>query len=288
MRDARHLVGLTLARRFRQGGTQQEAGAFGYDLGDLPPMIEEAMRLIPRFWMEDVVEHHGTFIDVPARTVHPKPLQVPHPPLYMRVRTPTRSKTLGLAGSELLVLGFGGPDQVAEKNDLYRKSFANRRSGETVGAKPTEHLAALCPAIVLEDGAEARRIGLRGQRYFMEAIFRIGRATARCHCLMRPWPSDLTTSTADGTSVIDASIGSEQISVDFSDPALAMLNPNHVYGTVPDCIDYVSRIIDAGADEILFLRQMGTVPQAAQLATIRAIGEHVIPYFRRFQGAYKR
>ena len=32
--------------------------------------------------------------------------------------------------------------------------------------------------------------------------------------------------------------------------------------------------------EILFLNQMGTVPQWAMLETVRNIGEHVIPRFR--------
>ena len=90
----------------------------------------------------------------------------------------------------------------------------------------------------------------------------------------------MSTKTGDGTNIISTFIGSEAIRVDFSNPAMAMLNPNHAYGTVEDCIGYVQRLIDAGADEILFLCQMGTVPQSAQLETIRNIGEHVIPYFR--------
>jgi hypothetical protein len=150
-----------------------------------------------------------------------------------------------------------------------------------IGARPTEHLAALCPAIVLDDGAAARRIGLRGQRYFMESISHWASDGKMPLPDPSTWPDDVTRSTADGTTVINAAIGSEKISVDFSDPSLALLNPNHAYGTVSDCIDYVGRLVDAGADEILFLCQMGTVPQAAQLATIRAIGEHVIPYFKR-------
>ena len=31
-------------------------------------------------------------------------------------------------------------------------------------------IAALCPAIVLEDNDKARAIGIRGQRYFMESL----------------------------------------------------------------------------------------------------------------------
>ena len=90
------------------------------------------------------------------------------------------------------------------------------------------------------------------------------------------WDDSVTTDAA-GTAVITASIGSEQVEVDFSDPAMAMRNPNHAYGTAADCIGYVERLIEAGADEILFLNQMGTVPQEACMATIRNIGEHVIP-----------
>ena len=57
-------------------------------------MIDESMRLIPRFWLEDVVEHHGEYVDVPPRPVHPKPLQDPHPRLYMAC---THEESLGEA-----------------------------------------------------------------------------------------------------------------------------------------------------------------------------------------------
>jgi hypothetical protein len=74
------------------------------------------------------------------------------------------------------------------------------------------------------------------------------------------------------------------VTVDFSDPSMALLNPSHAYGTVSDAIGYVGRLIDAGADEILFLNQMGTIPQDAMITTIRNLGDHVIPYFRTGPG----
>lgn len=72
---------------------------------------------------------------------------------------------------------------------------------------------------------------------------------------------------------------SEDLVVDFGDPSLALLNPNHAYGTVDDAIEYVGRLKEAGVDEILFICQMGTVPQDAQLETIRNIGRYVISHF---------
>ncbi len=60
-----------------KGGTQQESGTFGYSLDDLRPMIDEAMYLIPKIFVQDEIEHHGRFIDIPKRPIHPKPWQGP-------------------------------------------------------------------------------------------------------------------------------------------------------------------------------------------------------------------
>jgi phospholipase/lecithinase/hemolysin len=69
-------------------------------------------------------------------------------------------------------------------------------------------------------------------------------------------------------------------SEDGRKPSQGILSADNAYGDVAQCIDYVQQLIDAGADEILFMTNMGTVPQWAQLETLRKIGTHVIPHFR--------
>lgn len=54
----------------------------------------------------------------------------------------------------------------------------------------------------------------------------------------------------------------------------------HAYGDWRDAIAYAERLQAAGADEVMCLIQMGTVPQAACMETIRWWGEKVIPHFR--------
>lgn len=264
-----------------KGGTQQEAGTFGYSLDDLPPMIDEAMYLVPRMFVEDEIEHHGEFIDIPRRPIHPRPYQDPHPPLYMAT---TKDEGLIMAGSRgigALVLGFGGPEEVARKNELYRTAWKNRKPEDQVGSRPTEHVAALCPAIVLDDRDEARKIGLRGQRFFLEAITYWGKGGTGTPDPTQWFEEDENEIVrADASSVIRTSFASEDIEVDLTDSYSAQFNPNHAYGTVQDAIGYIERLKESGADEILLLCQMGTVPQWAQLETIRNIGEHVIPHFR--------
>jgi alkanesulfonate monooxygenase SsuD/methylene tetrahydromethanopterin reductase-like flavin-dependent oxidoreductase (luciferase family) len=260
-----------------KGGTQQEAGTFGYDLAELQPMIDESMYLIPKMFVQDEIEHDGKYIQIPRRPIHPKPYQDPHPPMYLACTNTDTLKRAGGRGLGALVLGFGGPDEVAKKNLVYRDAWNSRKAEDQVGFRPIQHLAALCPAIVLEDGAAARKIGVRGQRYFMESLaYWYSGGERPDHT---KWQDDLTESTT-GEMVIKSRWASEEITVDFSDSSMALMNPNHAYGTVTDCIGYVQRLIDSGADEILFICQMGTVPQWAQLETIRNIGKHVIPYFR--------
>lgn len=262
-----------------KGGTQQEAGAFGYDLAALQPMIDESMYLIPKLFVEEEVEHDGTYIKMPRRPIHPKPHQVPHPPMYMAC---TRTDALTMAGSRgigALVLGFGGPEDVAKKNAVYRAAYKARKPEDQVGFRPTEHLAALCPTIVMKDRDEARRIGLRGQRFFAEAIAHWYQGGPK------PSTEDLT---VEGLhKVMDGK--KEQIVAYLSEEHIPIGSEHtgmygevaDAYGTADDCIHYVERLFEAGADEILFLWQMGTVPQSAMMETIEHIGREVIPRFKR-------
>lgn len=266
-----------------KGGTQQEAGSFGYNLRDLPPMIEEAMYLIPRIMTEDFIEHDGEFVKIPRRPIHPKPYQKPHPRMYMACTRPDTLSTAGSRGLGALVLGFGGPEDIAAKNAIYREAFAGRQPGDQVGFRPTEHLAALCPTIVLEDRDLARRVGLRGQRFFVESL---------AHWYNDGPPPETNDLNAEENLAVmasyaekSASISAEKISTGRATDYKSSTVTEDAYGTVDDCIAYVRRLFEAGADEILFLVQMGTVPHARVMETIRNIGEHVIPALKAERGA---
>jgi alkanesulfonate monooxygenase SsuD/methylene tetrahydromethanopterin reductase-like flavin-dependent oxidoreductase (luciferase family) len=260
-----------------KGGTVQETGAFDTPLEAVTAQVDESMYLIPKMWMQDEIEHHG-LIEIPPRPIHPKPYQDPHPPMYMAC---TREEALTVAGSRglgALVLGFSGPDEIAKKNRIYRQAFKTRKAADQVGFRPTEHLAALCPAIVLDDAQKARRIGTRGQRFFAESI-RYWYAGGD-----KPSVDDLDADAQiakleQSKEQIVAYLGQERIPV--TDASVSNYHVEEdAYGSVEQAIRYVQRLQDAGADEILFLVQMGTVPHEATMETIRNIGTYLIPHFR--------
>jgi alkanesulfonate monooxygenase SsuD/methylene tetrahydromethanopterin reductase-like flavin-dependent oxidoreductase (luciferase family) len=265
-----------------KGGSQQEAGAYGYDLKALQPLIDESMYLIPKMFVQDEVEHNGPHITIPLRPIHPKPYQHPHPPMYLACTNLDTLARAGQRGMGALVLGFGGPAEVASKNKIYRDAWAGRDVADQVGYRPIQHLAALCPTIVLDDAAQARTIGLRGQRYFYESLnYWYGGGPCPDP---DSWGSELVDK--DTNQIITTKLASETLTMELKPdeggrrPSGGILCADNAYGSVEDCIDYVEQLMEAGADEILFMTNMGTVPQWAQLETLRKIGTHVIPHFR--------
>ncbi|HTJ65479.1 MAG TPA: LLM class flavin-dependent oxidoreductase [Alphaproteobacteria bacterium] len=259
-----------------KGNTLQESGAFDIDYDQITSQVDEAMYLIPKMWMQETIEHHG-LIDIPPRPIHPKPYQDPHPKMYMACSKPDSVKIAGSRGLGALVLGFSGPDEFAKKNALYREAYRNRDPKDQVGYRPNEHLAVLCPAIVLEDGEKARRIGVRGQRFFAESL--------------AYWYAG-----GPPPNIPDLDVEAQEEEMErhkervlaFLDTAKIAPTEQHTgyynfdaaYGTPADAIAYVERLKAAGADEILFHPQMGTVPHEIIMETIANIGRHVIPHFR--------
>ncbi len=259
-----------------KGNTLQESGAFDIPYDQITPQVDEAMYLIPKMWMQDEIEHHG-LIDIPPRPIHPKPYQDPHPLMYMACSKPESVMIAGARGLGALVLGFSGPEEFARKNEMYRKAFRERNPADQVGFRPNEHLAVLCPAIVLDDGEKARRIGVRGQRFFAESL---------AYWYAGGPPPDIPD--------LDIEAQEEEMErhksrvLAFLDTANIAPTEQHTgyynfdaaYGTVADAIAYCERLKAAGADEILFHPQMGTVPHEIIMQTIGNIGRHIIPHFR--------
>jgi len=208
-------------------------------------------------------------------------VQDPHPPLYMAC---TKKDTVRLAaelGVGALVLGFAGANEIREMREIYDEAIATRTGERFVSDRPNNHFSALCPAIVLDDRDEAYRIGARGQRFFAEAIMHWNLHTAP------PDPgSDDENTEAMIAKARDGIVAKmSEMNIPLNANSSSTFNIEHAYGNAEDAIRYVEELERAGADEIMCMIQMGTIPQWAMLETIRQFGEHVIPHFRAKEGA---
>lgn len=261
-----------------RGATRQEMSLLGVDPADTYPQMEETLRMLAHMWRDDSFEWHSGPVDFDPHPIRPRPVQLPHPPLYIAC---TKQSTLELAaelGVGALVLGFKGPEEVAGLAARYRAAITARTGERLVSDVVNDHLAVLCPTIVLDDGNQAFRIGARAQQFFAESIghWYAGGPVPSFEPL--PEGGDPLASVAAARDRYVAHLSEAEIPL--SPNATATYNVDHAYGTAAQAVDYVGQLRDAGADEVMCLIQMGFVDQEVALETIRQWGDKVIPEFR--------
>lgn len=259
-----------------RGSTRMEMGMFGIDPADTNPQLIEGLKFLADAWTKEEVDWHTDLLDVGPAKILPRPVQTPHPPLYMACSkrdTVVQAAELGVGA---LVMGFAGPEEVKTMYDLYWNTVRSRSPEKLVSTEVNDKFVALCPTIVLDDGAQALKIGARGQRFFAESI---------AHWYGHgPVPAE---DTEDDDNLAALAKDKEDLVARLNEANIparpqdtGAFNAEHAYGTADQAIEYVQRLVDIGVDEVMCLVQMGTVPQEACMETIRQWGEKVIPHFR--------
>ncbi len=102
----------------------------GFGLGDKQAesrdIFDEEITLIRKCWTEDRVTFKGKYYQVEDLEVRPKPLQQPHPPIYMACLSPATFALAGKYGFNLLMSGAFGLSPEGAKQGIkdYRAARA--------------------------------------------------------------------------------------------------------------------------------------------------------------------
>jgi probable F420-dependent oxidoreductase len=82
----RLIVGLGL------GWSKDEMDAAGADMTKRGAMADEFIQVLKTIWTTNPVEFHGKFYNIPKSYINPKPVEKPHPPIYMGAFVPAALK----------------------------------------------------------------------------------------------------------------------------------------------------------------------------------------------------
>src|SRR6185295_9029647 len=133
--------------------SQYEQAGFEIDTAVSRKMWQESLEMIPRMWTEDPFEHHGRFVDVPAHNIVPKPLQKPHPPMWMATTSPQSWEIAGRNGIGILGLTiFVSVPQLQERVRAYRAAL---KQAKPVGKFINDQIGAFTIVHVAETRAQA-------------------------------------------------------------------------------------------------------------------------------------
>ena len=73
---------------FGQGWSKDEYDAAGIAPRGLGGRADEFIEVLKAIWTTDPVEFHGRYFHVPKSIIQPKPVQKPHPPIYLAAFSP--------------------------------------------------------------------------------------------------------------------------------------------------------------------------------------------------------
>ena len=110
------------------------------------------IEIVKRAWSDEPLTFEGKYYQIPERHVVPKPLQKPHPPLWLAGTNPETFEKAGRSGLGLLGFVTATPDEVEPRVAAYRAGVADP---EPIGDFINDQVAILMQTYCAETNAEA-------------------------------------------------------------------------------------------------------------------------------------
>ena len=248
-----------------EGATRLELGGFKIPAKEKRAMALEAAEQIANMMvMEPYPGFQGHYFSMPCRNVVPKPVQTPHPPIWMACTNRDTIRIAAQKGVGALAFSFLDPEEARAWSDIYYgiiKSEACVPLGHSVNA----NLAMVSGFSVHQDRNEAIRRGLEGFEFFGYAINALvahdtvpGRSTL--------W-ADFIRHRGNRTEEVVAAtqrVGAYSSGI----------------GTPADMCKHLKQFQDNGVDQVIFLQQAGRNRHDHICEALDLFAAEVMPEFK--------
>ena len=153
-------------------GTGRSASAlelegFGIDPSLTRAQWDEALRMIPRMWTQDEFSWDSPTFKMPPRNVLPKPVQKPHPPIWMSGTQPESAILAGERGIGFMHFSLSDPFGMDAKVRSYRDALARARP---VGEFIHDQFAAFTILFCGRDDADAAARAGEGATWYANLV----------------------------------------------------------------------------------------------------------------------
>lgn len=253
-------------------GIPREHNVYGVPMQQSRPRFEEAWEIIRGLWTEEVFSHEGKFWSYRDIAIWPRPVQQPHPPVWVPV---TSSKeTIEWAGRNNVAItpGMGHPGLREDILAYYAKNLRDNGHELTPG-----HIELSINAYVADSKAQAVKEAGPYLLYFNRTLFSHGNITE--HNLQQQ-AGYVSASSLDYVRPENREVAQRPRS-SYRDQTLADIErqaENWAWGTADEVRE---RILDAaksaGAGKVMVQMNRGAMPQEMFLEQIRRFAREVLP-----------
>ena len=148
-----------------ESASEMELGGYGVERGLKKAMWEEATREALKMMSQTPYEgYEGEFFSMPARNVIPKPIQKPHPPVWVAASRRETVMVAGRLGIAPLGFGFETPEETGERVEEYWRLI--REECMPIGQAINPGLAVLNTFMCAPTDEEAVKRSANGPGFF--------------------------------------------------------------------------------------------------------------------------
>jgi alkanesulfonate monooxygenase SsuD/methylene tetrahydromethanopterin reductase-like flavin-dependent oxidoreductase (luciferase family) len=262
-----------------------EMGGFGVSRESKRAEWTEALDAVTRMFVETpFAGYDGRFLKMPPRNVVPKPLQKPHPPLWVAC---SRRDTIHMAATKgigALSFSFVEPEQAKDWVDDYYRTVL---SEECVpgGFAINPNVAVTLPFMCHSDEEEAIRRGLDGGHFFGYSLgyyYVYGQHRPGQTSLWEQFHKNRSTFGFD--RAVAAQTG-QTLAAQMLEQGIGSLRG--AIGTPDQIRDLLRRYEAAGVDQAIFVSQAGRNQHEHIMESLELFAREVMPEFHEHEAAHQ-
>jgi len=246
-----------------EGATEVELGGFNVAQEEKRAQWLEGLRVAVRMLVEEPFTGcDGKYVKAPARNVVPKPLQQPHPPLWLAC---SRRETILLAarlGIGALTFSFVSPEESRRWVHDYYATLEDEC--EPVGYAINPQIAMACPFLCDRNEQLVRDMAHEHHGFFMYGLGHY--AFFGQH---EPGKTNLWENYKNQTTPIK-----------IDDRLASGSRTRTCIGTPAQIRESLIEFEESGVDQVLFLSQAGKIPHELLMSSIDLFGREVLPELR--------
>ncbi|MFD3488935.1 LLM class flavin-dependent oxidoreductase [Streptomyces sp. NPDC058665] len=240
-----------------RGNTTLALRAFEVDPSENKAQWREGIELIRHAFLNDVFSYVGDHYKIPPRSLVPKPLQNPHPPISAAAGSPSSVETAATMGIGAIMGGlYLGHDLVENMVKLYDKTLATTHHPHPTTPRKMVAIAGgmHCAHTTTQARTEAKPL-LDMAKLSTDAYERL---------------SKLSNDYAYMGAVKNINLNDEEYMLEHSQ-GFIVGDPDH-------CIQHIQRYADMGIDALVL--RVDSLPHHQLMHSIELFGKYVIPHFK--------
>ncbi|MDD9963038.1 MAG: LLM class flavin-dependent oxidoreductase [Gammaproteobacteria bacterium] len=268
-----------------ESSSTAELGGFEITPALKREMWEEGLKVSIRCMTEaPFTGHDGKHCSMPPRNVVPKPVQQPHPPLWVAC---SRRDTILLAaekGIGALTFTFIDPEEAKHWVSDYRRTLAEKCV--PIGKAVNPEIACVTPMMMHRDEQEAIRRGMEGGNFF-------GFSLAHFYVFGDHVPGE--TNVWEEFQEKRQQMGYDpEVAVALEQERLGAQVAAHggkglrgAIGTPDQLREFLRRYEECGIDQVIFIQQAGRNRHEHIMESLELFGKEILPEFKERDEAHR-